>query len=607
MSFFSELKRRKVFRVGVTYIIAGWIIIQVADTLLPTYGAPAWVMPVFTTMILLGFPLSLVLAWALEVSPSGVHVTHDGDTNKGSPSGLILNFVIMGVMAAVILWLVIDQSRVTDAPSVTTVSESESQPLLVGQSNRLPNSIAVLPFENLSPDPDNAYFAAGIHDTVLHELAKISDMNVIARTSVLPYAGTALPIAEIAETLNVENIMEGTVQYAEGHVRITAQLINPETGAHIWSGNFDRPFSDVFTIQSEIAQSIANAIGSELLPQELQLISQQYTSSEEAYSLFLLARALVPNIAPSMPQQAKDSLERAIELDPEFIQAHAMLAFHYALSLGNPDPDLDDTEKERRARQYTQNTLDLDPNNGQAAGAQALLAMAYLNDQEAELFWNKAVELSPNDSDVLDDAIRFFATSGNLARANLLAARIENINPNALGTVQMWLAMGSSDFIILTDFMNNEIKPGDLAADILPFFIMMQGTFEAILGNNQEANRLLDQTRVMSSGPQMVMFEHQIYGYGLVGRLALTRQLQQEYFDFFDGKYTNTAQSVIMYLATSDEQTALEILKLVAENPSPQTGGHLHFSILARNLYKNPILEKPEFVEARRLFGIPIE
>ena len=281
MAFFEELQRRKVFRVGITYVIAGWIIIQVADTLFPTFGAPPWVMPVFTTMVMLGFPLALVLAWAFEITPIGIRITQDEDTARGSPSGIILNFIIMGVMAVAIVWLVLDRNM-DDAASVAETTAAQPNPIAeAGAPVILANSIAVLPFENLSPDPNNAYFAAGIHDTVLLELSKIKDMNVIARPSVLPYAQTTKPLSDIAAELRVQTIMEGSVQYAEGQVRITAQLINPETGAHLWSGNYDRPFTDVFTIQSEIAQNIARAIGAKLLPEELTSISRQQTDSEK--------------------------------------------------------------------------------------------------------------------------------------------------------------------------------------------------------------------------------------------------------------------------------------------------------------------------------------
>jgi len=370
MSFIDELKKRNVFKVGITYVIVAWVVIQVADTLFPTFGAPAWVMPVFTTIIMLGLPLALVLAWAFEITPIGVRLTVDEDTVKGSPSGLLLNVVIMGIMALVIVWLVVDRYRMDDA---TTVADTVNASSTTGSassatiaSNRLPNSIAVLPFANLSPDENNAYFAAGIHDTVLLELSKITDMNVIARTSVLPYADTTLPLDNIAETLNVETIMEGSVQYVEGQVRITAQLINPETGAHLWSGNYDRPFADIFTIQSEIAQNIASAIGAELLPEELQQISRRQTDSEEALALYLKARALTPNLSPGMDPLARKNLQEAIALDPEFAEPYAVLAFHYALSLGSTHPDLSMNERETLTRQYAQTALRLNPDLGLA-------------------------------------------------------------------------------------------------------------------------------------------------------------------------------------------------------------------------------------------------
>lgn len=611
MSFFAELKRRNVFKVGLTYIIVAWIIIQVADTLLPTYGAPAWVMPVFTTVILLGLPLALVLSWALEISPAGISVTHDGDTTKGSPSGLLLNFVIMGVMACVIIWLVIDRSTDTDTQTVATTTEENMQTLPAQEvavaSTRLPNSIAVLPFENLSPDPDNAYFAAGIHDTVLHELAKISDMNVIARTSVMQYANTTLPVGEIADTLNVGSIMEGTVQYAEGQVRITAQLINPDTGSHIWSGNFDRPFADVFTIQSEIAQSIANAIGAELLPQELASIRQQYTQSEEAYSLYLQARALVDNISPVIIPEVESLLLRAIDLDPTFAHPYAMLAFNYALSLGYPTIGLSIEERESKAREYAQTTLNLDPNQGLAYGALAMIEQSYLLIPEEQAFWEIALEVSPNDSDVLDDAIRFFATSNQLDRAELLASRVESLNPGALMTVQLWLAYGSGDLNLFTDFASDSANIENIALFEQPFVRMMHGAFEAIKGNNEQATMLLNDAAMSGITPDYIEFAMLFYAYGRLGDQEKAQLYFDEYMAFFGDLASNTTEELMGLLATGQEEAALNLLKNLATNFGPGKGSNLRMHIVIKNLIKDPILDKPEFVEARQMFGIPID
>ena len=603
MSFFAELKRRNVFKVGLAYVIVAWIIIQVADTLLPTYGAPAWVMPVFTTIILLGFPLALVLSWALEISPSGISVTHDGDTTKGSPSGLILNFVIMGVMAVVILWLVFDRGQ--SPATIEVISTPEESTAIVEQPSRLPNSIAVLPFENLSPDPDNAYFAAGIHDTVLHELAKISDMNVIARTSVMPYADTTLSISEIAETLNVESIMEGTVQYAEGQVRITAQLINPETGAHIWSGNFDRPFADVFTIQSEISQRIADAIGAELLPQELQQITRQSFVSEEAYALYLQAKALVPNIAPNIPIEARNALHRAIELDPDFAEAYAFLAFQYALSLGTEDPLLTMTQRETFAREFAETAIRLNPDLGLAYSALAVLEGAYLREDAQQDYWEEALVRSPNDVDVLDDAIRFFASTGQMDRARELSGQVQNINPSALGTINIWLAYGSGDFSGFLEYMDNT-DLSQLEPFAQTFFKLIQALFEIDGGNLEKASIILDEVESLGIPFTDFAFFYLPLANGLTGRQDLAARQMEEVIDYYGGSLPIKSESILILLGIGEEERALEMLNQLVDVEGSK-GIETNIYGLIKNFWKLPVLEQPEFIEARRLFGIPIE
>lgn len=611
MSFFDELKRRSVFKVGVTYIIAGWIVIQVADTLLPTYGAPPWIMPVFTTIILLGFPLALVLAWALEVTPIGIRITVDEDTVKGSPSGLILNFIIMGVMAVVIIWLVFDRSRMPETSSGDTVSMNtgqDEQTVSPEETARLPNSIAVLPFENLSPDPNNAYFAAGIHDTVLLELSKISDMNVISRTSVLPYADSNKSIEEIAKELNVETVMEGSVQYAEGQVRITAQLINPLTDAHIWSGNFDRPFSDVFRIQSDIAQSIASAIGATLLPEELQSISRQQTDSEEALALYLQAKALVPNIAPFMPAEARNALREAIKLDPNFAEAYAMLGFHYSLSLGGPDPELTNSERETLAREYAETAIRLNPDLGLAYATLAVLEGAYLRETEQEAFWDQALERSPNDVDVLDDAIRFFASIGKLDKARELSTRVQNINPSSLGTIKIWLAYGSGDFSDFLNYMDNQI--GDIRQldnVAQSFFRSIQAIFEIDRQNLDKAKSLLDEVEALGLTPVQFQYPYMVFGNGLTGRQAIAQRQFDLFRDYFGGQLPVNIASVFVLIGIGDEAGALDMLDKVADFKGSDKGIETNVYIFIKNFYKLPLLEQPEWVAVRQKFGIPLD
>ena len=238
MSFFGELRRRNVFREGIAYLAAIWILVQVADVVLPNVGAPTWIIQALLFSSALGLPLALVLAWFYEWTAQGIKATADlAAVEEVKFLGRKLDFAIIGLLVIAVGFLLV-RSPVEDQDFV------------------LFNSIAVLPFENLSPDPDNAYFAAGVHEELLHRLAAINDLSVISRTSVVRYEDSDLSIPEIADELNVQTIMEGSVRYAGDRVRIAAQLIDAETDEHLWSRVYEEPLVDIFAIQAEIATNI---------------------------------------------------------------------------------------------------------------------------------------------------------------------------------------------------------------------------------------------------------------------------------------------------------------------------------------------------------------
>ena len=272
MSFLGEIKRRKVFQVSVAYAFVGWLLIEVASVLLPTFEAPEWVMQVFSFAVIAGFPLAVILAWAYDITPAGVVRTparalperaEDGDSQQA------------------------DQTPAQPPTAPAAVSDDASPAVL-------PNSVAVLPLENLSPNPDDAYFAAGIHEEILNYLTKIKDLSIIARTSVKKYANTDMSIAEIAGELGVGTVMEGSVRYAGERVRVTAQLIDAATEDHLWSEVYERDLADIFAIQSDIATRIATALEATFSTAERQRIEKPPTDSPVAYALYLKAVAMIP-------------------------------------------------------------------------------------------------------------------------------------------------------------------------------------------------------------------------------------------------------------------------------------------------------------------------
>lgn len=369
MSFFQELRRRKIFRVAAIYGVTGWLIAQIVSVINEPLHLPGWFDTAVIVLLMIGFPIALVLAYAFEVTPDGVvrrsEALGSGEAAILPPGRSKLDYVFMGLLVLAVGWLLY---RTEVNPSQLGVEQP-----LVGV---LDNSIAVLPFANLSPDPDNAYFAAGIHEEILNQLAKIGDLAVIARTSVMPYADTDKPIPVIANELNVSAVMEGSVRYAGNRVRITAQLVDAEAGVHLWSETYDRDLEDIFAIQSDIALKITDAMKAEFSVAEQDAIAKAPTDNLEAYAHYVKALSLTGGFQSLAPTH--EELDAAIALDPEFALALAVKALLHSADISTPFEGVEITaESQRRhanlARDYAERALAIDPDQGGAYYALGLV------------------------------------------------------------------------------------------------------------------------------------------------------------------------------------------------------------------------------------------
>ena len=269
-NFFAELKRRNVYKVAVAYAVVAWLLIQAASILFPTFEAPGWVMKVFISAIVLGFPVALLLAWAFELTPEGVKRTDEVPRGQSiaRSTGRKLDFAIIGVLALAVALLVFDRFRPKPGTHASSIADK---------------SIAVLPFENLSRDPDNAYFATGVQDEILTRLAKVSELKVISRTSTQRYQSKPGNLREIAHELGVAHILEGSVQRAADSVRVNVQLIKADTDAHLWAETYDRKLAEIFQVQSDIALQVASALEAKLTGREQREIGTVGTTNQRAY------------------------------------------------------------------------------------------------------------------------------------------------------------------------------------------------------------------------------------------------------------------------------------------------------------------------------------
>ena len=319
-NFFGELRRRNVYKVAVGYAVVGWLLIQVATQVFPFFDIPNWGVRLVVLLIVVGFPIALVIAWAFELTPGGIKRTEEADrAYPGRSRGRAWIYVVIsaGVLSAGLFFL----GRYT-APN----------------ENKIPNvpakSIAVLPFENLSRDPDNAYFAEGIQDEILTRLAKVADLKVISHTSTQRYKSSPNDLPQIAKQLGVANILEGSVQRSQDQVRVNVQLINAATDAHLWADSFDRKLIDIFAVESEIAAKVADRLQAKLTGAEQHAISMQPTQNTEAYQLYLRGRYFWNKRTGPDLQKAIDYFKQAIDKDPNYALAYVGLGDAYILLSG---------------------------------------------------------------------------------------------------------------------------------------------------------------------------------------------------------------------------------------------------------------------------------
>jgi TolB-like protein/Tfp pilus assembly protein PilF len=325
-NFFAELRRRNVYKVAVAYAIVGWLLVQVATQVFPFFEIPNWAVRLIVLLIVIGFPIALVIAWAFELTPEGLKRTEVADAAPAprSPHRAWIYLVVIGGFLSIGLFF-LGRYTVSKPPT-------DGQPRATAGS--LPaKSIAVLPFENLSEEKANAFFTEGVQDEILTALSRIADLKVISRTSVMQYkSGVARNLRKIGEELGVAHVLEGSVQRAGNRVRVNAQLIDARNDAHLWAQTYDRDLADVFAIQSEIAKAIADQLQAKFSPNEKKAIEQPPTTDLAAFDLYSRAKSLLLTADISMTgdpdlRKAIELLDEAVKRDPSFFDAYCQLAF----------------------------------------------------------------------------------------------------------------------------------------------------------------------------------------------------------------------------------------------------------------------------------------
>ena len=447
--FFEEVKRRKVYRVAAAYIIAAGGIIQLASATFPAWELPNWALRLVILLVLVGFPIALILAWAFDFTAQGIRATPD----TAAPRTRRRRNIIMLIATGVVI------SAATGFFLLPRVS-----------AHKVDKSIAVLPFENLSDEKENAYFADGIQDDLLTNLSKIGDLKVISRTSVMPYRGKASNLREIGKALGVGTILEGSVRRIGNRVRVNVQLINAENDEHIWAEDYDRELTDVFAIQTDLAQKIATELRAKLSPSEKAQMEHKPTENGEAYLAFVQAHDLSCSYEdPAKLKQSEQLYQRAVDLDPNFALAFARYSQLESWMVHDGDRS---PERRSKARSLAERALQLQPdlpeahlalgfsyyygdNDYESALREFQIAQRGLpNESEVYLAlgaiqrrqgkWaestanlEKSATLNPKDTWPLQQLTFNYAMQRNFDTANKTIDRALELNPNGIGLWEM--------------------------------------------------------------------------------------------------------------------------------------------------------------------------
>ena len=518
MSLFAELKRRNVFRVGLAYLVASWVLMQMVDVLAPMFALPDWAPKLIFLILAVGFIPAIIFSWAFEMTPEGVKRESEVDRSSSiTPvTAKKLDMVTIGLLVVAIATVAVDrfmpeQADQKNRPGIssttltddsgTSVSQ-EKNPTLASEDTDKParpkvsdKSIAVLPFVNMSDDAGNEYFSDGISEEILNALAKVKDLKVAGRTSSFAFKGQNQDLRKIGAALSVAHILEGSVRKAGNRVRITAQLIKVADGFHVWSENYDRELDDIFAIQDEISAAILLQLKAHLMGEQSTAVSR---TDSKAYELYLLASQRIYERNQASLQMASDLLSQAIAIDPGYAPAYAQLGIaSYLLSDANYG-ELPAAEADIKAKTYFDKALQLDPNQAEAMAGLGVYYSVSLLDFDSGIRWlEKALTINPN----LTNASLWLSTAlnqiwnmrGSLGIMEASYQRDPLHQPTFNNLAVAYAIMGNPEKARAMLLDLERFLPGDVS------LIGSLGKVENMVGNWAEGDRLL--TRALELEP----------------------------------------------------------------------------------------------------------
>jgi len=574
-NFFAELKRRNVYRVAALYIIVGWLSLQVVDLFMSFMPLPEWTSRLVFVLLAAGFPVALVLAWAIELTPEGIKLEKTDDGATGRSGNDLLVFSALGVVLVVWLWN-LDWGADESAVEVVEI-----------------RSLVVLPLDNLMNDPEQAYFVEGMHEALITELSKIDALRVISRTSAMKYLDSDKSVPEIGQELAVDAIIEGSVLRAGETVRITAQLIEAQGDRHLWSGNFDRELTDILALYADVTREIVEQIRIEVTPEEVARLAEAPSVDADAYELYLRGKYLCDKWGPQDMLRGSDLMRQAIAADPNNALAHAGLGiclqysafFSYVLPLDVVD----------EASKAAERAIELDRNLADAWASFA--GVRYYLDFDlaaAEMAVERALAVNPSNVRSLVHYSWQLGEAGRFDEAMELAERaisLDPLSPVVRTTASQALYLHRDFDAAVEEYKKIiDLEPADPTYQYyLAWALEQNGEVDEAIAMHQRAIELSDRAPlyVGSLG----------YAYGLAGRRSEAELILQELIGKEAEGLAEPFHVALVHVGLGNNEKALDWLEMAYEERNS------HMLYLKQGAQFDPLRENPRFIRLIERMG----
>jgi TolB-like protein/Tfp pilus assembly protein PilF len=539
-NFFGELKRRNVYKVAIAYAVVAWLLMQVATQVFPFLEIPNWAIRLVIMLIVIGFPIALVIAWAFELTPEGLKRTESADElpKKSARNRVWLYVVIVAAAISISLFFF--------GRYIATSKQSGSAEVPV-------KSIAVLPFENLSEEKGNAYLAEGIQDEILARLGKIADLKVISRTSTQRYKSSPDNLREIAKQLGVANVLEGTVQKAADQVRVTVQLINAANDTHLWAETYDRKLNDIFAVESDIATTIAETLQAKLTGSEKTAIAKRPTANPEAYELYLKGRYFWNKRTAADLRTAIEYFNEALGKDPGYALAYAGLADSYTLLhvFGAASP----ADSFPQAQEAAKKAVELDETSAEAHTSLAWMLILYDFDFErAYKEFERAIQLNPNYATAHHWYGVTLAMTGQFDRAIAEGKRAVELDPLSL----VINANLGSDYFNARRY-DEAITQLRKTIEMDPrFSFARRGLGEALQASGQLNEAIAEYRKAVELDDAPLSLAHLGQAYARAGQREEAQKILARLSEEAKSRYVRASSFAYIYLALGDKERAID-------------------------------------------------